>query len=235
MEQPTLTREQIERAARREGVYHPVISVLESYAPRLAQFNDGYSRAQDRQTFTRTNFGFLADVVEGVGDFSLGPLDIVAIWSKALEIIQPRYTFVGIVSSAYGISGVPTSGWKGLPRYWVERSELPNGVLRDKSGLLYVRSRFEEIGRSLSELNLYLYGTRESATRRAFELAQRIQAGDKEAAEEWEQIKAFDAEREKESTTPLLGEIRENFPNGLGPLGSRIYLALKELEKLDTK
>ena len=88
MEQPTLTREQIERAARREGVQHPVISVLDGYAPRLAQFNEGYSRAQDRQSFTRANLGFLADAVEEAGDFSFGPLNIVAIWSKTLESIQ---------------------------------------------------------------------------------------------------------------------------------------------------
>ena len=44
-----LTREQVERASRREGVTHPVISTIECHEPEIAQFNSAYMAIVDGQ------------------------------------------------------------------------------------------------------------------------------------------------------------------------------------------
>ena len=49
METSVLTREQIESAERREGIYHPVITLIESYTPQIIQLNQEYSKITDNQ------------------------------------------------------------------------------------------------------------------------------------------------------------------------------------------
>lgn len=215
MEQPTLTKEQIERAIAREGVYHPVISVMDSHADEISRFNQTYraiENTQERERWGRSNLGFLADAIEKAGDFSMEPLDIVAIWSKTDEVgLRNGYALAGMVSTAYCIQGVPTPGWTGLPRYYSENGDLPEGVMGDKTGLLYVNGRLSEINRSLDELDFYVYGTREEPMQLTAELAKKEMDGDQEAATRLDQFIAY----HKEHGNPILGRIHENFPNGL--------------------
>ena len=42
MGQLVLTKEQVEHAARRDGVQHPVISVIEYHAPQIAELRAEY-------------------------------------------------------------------------------------------------------------------------------------------------------------------------------------------------
>lgn len=155
MAQPPLTRAEVERAANREGVQHPVISVLEYHSPRLSELSEPYRRiadTQEAQRYSDGNLGFLADAIEEAGDFSLNPLDLVAIWSKAMDLPLGgyfRYDLAGMISAAYGIRGIQTSGWDGFPRYFSERGRLPKSVAKDRSGLLYVHERLETIGNNL--------------------------------------------------------------------------------------
>lgn len=222
MVQLVLTKEQVERAVRREGVQHPVITVLEHYEPQIAQLK-GYSAIktnQGQQDYIDRNYGFLADAIEEAGDFSLGPLDLVAIWSKAMQVWPdnryPRYSLAGMVSSSYGISGVPNpDDWRRFPRYWLEQSKLPKSVLQNQSGLSYVKRRLGEISRSIDEFDFYLYGTRESPMETAAKLAKKARDGDKEAKIELDRLIAQEREVEKQPTTPLLNEIGENFGNGM--------------------
>src|SRR3989344_8374689 len=129
MIQSTLTREQVECASRREGVSHPVISVIEYNEPRIAQLHQAYQSIesnQEQQRYVRNNYGFLGDAFEEAGEFFLGPLDIVAICSKAVDVwpdnIYPRYGLARMIAPAYAIQGKPEH--RGLARYFLETHEL---------------------------------------------------------------------------------------------------------------
>ena len=49
MQGPVLTREDIERASRREGANHPVISILGYHEPRIGGLNDEYAKVSDHE------------------------------------------------------------------------------------------------------------------------------------------------------------------------------------------
>ena len=227
MEQSSLTKEQIERATKREGVQHPVVSVLEYHEPRIAQLK-GYSTLtsnQEQQDYIRKNYGFLGDALEEAGGFSLGPLDLVAVWSKALEIWSdnryPRYRLAGMLATAYGIQGRPDL--KGLVRHYLETSKLLERIVRDKSGLILVRNRLDDIHTSLDELEFYVSGVKGSSMELAFQLAGKARDGDEEARKQLNQLIA----RDKEYLTPVLKELHENFGNGMVPFGLTINSAIQ--------
>lgn len=230
MEQPYLTKEHIQRAGKREGISHPVISVLEYHEPRILQIREEYSSIsdnQEQQKHIRRNFGFLADAVEDLGHFPMGPLDIVAVWSKAHELMgnYQRYELVGIISAAYGIRAsdtaeYPSPEWRGFPRQYIQERRLPERAVENRNGILHLKTRLSDIDVSLDKLDFYVYGTNESFSdlcHKAF------RENDEEAMKRFEEMCAH----EKEYSTPVLGEIHENFGNGLLPLKYEINKALK--------
>ncbi len=229
MEQPTLTREQVERAERREGIYHPVIALLESYAPQIEELNQRYRKItdnQEQQKFLRENLGFLADALEGTEDFTLTPLELIAIWSKAHEFFSGygRYALARMLSCAYAIKNGQNQAYRGFVRHRLEDRELPQEVKQDREGLLYIQRRLAEISASLDEVDFYTYGTRESAMELGFNLAKRVQEGDKVAQKELDTL----IQREKEYKTEVLAELHENFGNGMIPVVMDISMALEE-------
>src|SRR3989338_8204083 len=159
-----LTREDVERASRREGVSHPVISVLGFYQPAIARHNLRYScidDGQERQKYIYRNFGFLADALDGASDFPLATLDWIAIWSKAMEVwpkqTYARYALSGILASSYSIQGMPEL--KGLSRHYIESHKLPKEVMADKLKLVRMQDRLGVFRSNLDEINFYIYGT----------------------------------------------------------------------------
>lgn len=228
MEQSALTKDQVERAERREGIYHPVITLLESYTPRFLQLNQEYSRLtgnQEQHDYIQKNYGFLADALEATEDFTLKPLELIAIWSKACEVLglYQRYRLAGMLSSAYGIKGIKKPNWKGFPRYTLENFDLPKKVLNDREGLIYVKSRFREITASLDEICFYAFGIG-WASNKLGELFKREIDGDKKATEELDALIQY----EKEHNTLLLGNIYENFGNGMTTIFFKINDALEK-------
>ena len=205
-----LTRDQVESASRREGQEHPVVAVLRYNAAAITghhQRLEGLAYPDPWQTYVKDNFGFLADAFADIGNFSLGPLDIVKIWSFAKETgFKPMYDLAAMVSAAYGIQG-NGSEWKMVPRYYLEtKGEFPKPIDRQK--LERFCGRLDEIEESLKDLDFYSWDTRESpiaVARQAF-----MGQGNKEAQKEAERIDAH----HKEFSTPLLDQIDENFGNG---------------------
>lgn len=228
-ERPVLIREQIARAERREGVSHPVLSVIEQHLPTITHLAQGYSQIKDgleRQRYIKEHYGFLADALIEVGPYTMEPTDIIAIWSRATEVFSMyhRYALAGVVSSAYAVYGMDNPVWTNFPRHYLETEQLPAGVASDREGLLHVKGRLDEIRENLGDLNLYMYGNR-SPVETARRLCLRIQDGDAEAEAEINRLIAF----EKEHETPVLVEIRENFGNGYGLLRFSIRDALNSL------
>lgn len=211
-----LTPEIVARAECRVGVTHPVISVIDKHLPTIRNLNEGYALLtdnQEQQRYIEEHYGFFADALVEALPFTLEPTDLISIWSRAIEVFSGyhRYALVGMVSRAYAIQGLENPEWKKFPRHYLETRELPEGVLKDKSGLLHVKSRFYEIVQSLNDLDFYVYGMKGSAFEYAGQLAKREKDGDITAKEELERLVAH----QKAHTTPTLGELHENFGNGL--------------------
>lgn len=233
VERPILTPEQYARAERREGVQHPVIAVIDQHLPMIAELEQGYSAItvnQDRFTYIKQNYGFLADALTAAGPYTLNPEDLIAIWSRAREVFSQsryqRYALAGMVSSTYAIQGLKNPEWKKFPRHYLETSELPEGVVRDRNGLMHVSRRLVDIGDSLDELDWYVFGTKESGMTLAVNLARRSRDGDADADRQLEELIAL----EKARQTPLLRDIHEQFGNGYVPLRFLIAPALGRAE-----
>lgn len=230
-ERPILTAEQVATAENRRGVIHPVLAVIDHHLPTIARLHEGYAQItnnQEQQRFVSANYGFFADALVETGPYSLEPSELIVIWSRAREVFSGyhRYSLAGMVSSAYAIQGAKNPEWRKFPRHYLETHELPEGVARDKSGLLHVQSRLDQVGESLEDISFYVYGTRKSAMSHAFQLAKRESEGDEEAKKELESLIAH----EKAHKTPTLGELHENFGNGYVPLYFPIRDALEELQ-----
>ena len=136
-----------------------------------------------------------------------------------------RYALAGMVGSAFAIQGLENPDWKKFPRHYLETFELPPEVVEDRSGLLHVRGRLNQISKSLEEIDFYVFGTRESAMELAFKLAERESEGDQEAKKQLKELIARDARY----STPVIREIHENFGNGFTPLYFSVNDALEVL------
>lgn len=229
-ERPLLTRDQVAWAESRVGLTHPVLTVIENHLPATVPLTEGYSQitdTQEQQRYIREHYGFLADAIVEAGPYTLEPIDLIVIWSRAREVFSGyhRYALAGMVSSAFAVQGAESPEWKKFPRHYLETSNLPKGVVRDRGGLVYVSSKLNHIRESLGEISFYINGTREPNRSHIFELAKRSSNGDKEAEQELEILIAYS----KAHTTPTLAEIHENFGNGFTPLYFPIQRALEAL------
>lgn len=229
---PSLTPEKVALAEKRVGLTHPVIDVLDKNLPILTQLNkryEGIKDNQEAQRYVREHYSFLADDLVAAGEFPLDPLDIIAIWSRAFTDLPyyQRHAFAGMVSSAYAIQGLDNPHWKKYPRHYSETYEIPQEVIDDKSGLMHVRERLDQIGVNIKEIDFYIYGVRGSAMQLAGELTRKEMAGDLDAKKRLEDLIAH----QNTHMTPVLGEIHENFGNGYVPLYFVLNPALKALDE----
>lgn len=228
---PQFTKKQVAQAERREDFSHVVLTVIDKYHPQITQLAQDYSLLVDNQVqqeHIRQHYGFFADALVAAVAYTLQPLEIVAIWSRAIEVFSGyhRYALAGMIASAYAIQGVEHPDWRRFPRHYLETSQLPAAVLRDQSGLTHVMGRLNQIGESLDALDFYVYGTRESAMEVAAALGARINDGDVNARIELDKLVA----RQKEYSTPVLREIHENWGNGYTPLYFPVRDALETLQ-----
>lgn len=227
-ENPSFNRDQISRAEQRIGISHPVINTIDLCLPLVTHLNheyDGIDNNQAQQRFILANYGFLADALVAAGHYTLKPLEIVAIWSRALEVFSgyQKYAFGGIVSSAYAIQGLKNPEWQKVPRRLLETGRLPQALNKDRDGLLHIKGRLDEIDASLRELDFYTYGTREAGTDLAARLSMRIRGGDLDAKEELDRL----ISHYNEHKTNVLSHIHENVGTGLIPVYGVIRRALK--------
>lgn len=227
---PSLTPEKVALAEKRTGFNHPVIDVIDQNQPHFAWHNQAYigiKDTQEQQRYIADHYGFLADDIVTAGPYSLEPLDLIAIWSKTIEVFSRyhRYALAGMTGSAFAIQGLEDPDWRKFPRHYLETHELPSGVVKDKSGLLHVRSRLNQVSKSLEDLEFYVYGSREPSMTLAFNLAKKESEGDQEAKKQLEELIA----REARYSTPVIRELQENFGNGFTPLYFSVNRALEDL------
>lgn len=229
-EQTVLTMEEVERAERREGIDHPVLQVFEDNLATIAMLDEIYRNISDnsaRQKFVRENFGFLAVAFVKLPAFTLEPLELLAIWSRAVELfhVYMRYELAAVLSAAYAIQGLANPGWKKFPRTYLETGNLPAEVLEDRDGLLQVKAKLQELKKGREVIDIYVFGI-ENPMEKSVELAKRARDGDKEADKEFDLL----IERQKSRQTKAISELGENFGQGL------IWHALRDaLSRIDQK
>lgn len=232
-EMSLITRDQVSQAEQRVGYSHPIIAVLDRHLPQITQLHEGFSSIsgnQEQQEYIRQNYGFLADAVVEAGSFTLQPLEMVAVWSRAMEIfpsnLYHRYALARIITSAYAIQGLEaTPAWKSFPRHFFETNNIPDELVEDRLELEHLKWRISDIGRSIDELDFYSYGTREDAMEVAFKLGKRAnQEGDVEAQEQLDKLISY----QKEHKTPVLGAIHENWGIGLSSTYRVVQAAIEK-------
>ena len=224
----TLTKEQVDRASRRDGIAHPVIAVLEANEPQLAQLNTEYfalgNDVQGKQAYANSHYGFLADAIEDASEYSVGPLDLIAIWSKAMEVFPDgspyqRYRLAGMIANTYSIQGKPEL--KGIPRYYLEnKGQLPHALASDKEAMTYVISRLTDVDRSHKEILNYINGTYDSVV----DLAKRDLAGDAKAREQLQRLE----DHRTQHSSELLEELYENLGTHTTHLRNTLVRCLEE-------
>lgn len=136
-----LTLERIEAFRRgEEAIRHPLVGVLQQNAPR---------------THSLASMGFLIPAIDSAGDFSLGPLDIVAVWSKAMELfpsVYQRYRFAHMIVDTYVTKGIGKPQWREFPRRYFETKEFPEDLGQDRGGLLFIKDKLWNLVESLRAL-----------------------------------------------------------------------------------
>lgn len=232
-EQSPITKQDIQKAEQRVGISHPILDVIKMHLPRLQELHEQCALIpdnQDQQAYIRANYGFLADAVVEAGDYSLEPLELVAIWSQVGEIFDTerpgdsyhKYAIAGIVATAYAIRELENPAFQNLPRYVLERDELPDEITSDLESMRHVRSRLDMVDGNIEDLDFYINGTRKPGVEIAFNLAKKADAGDLDAKKQLDELLA----RSKERSTPTLQSIHENFGNGTNFIHYSLYKLL---------
>lgn len=212
-----LSKEQVDRAERREGINHKIIEVLESNRNKLVEIDKGLEGVKvtgDARVFIGERLGFLAEEFEKVAPFTLELLEIVAIWSELTEIVSHeslRDDVAFLLQLSYAIQGLDDPQWKDLPRYFLETSELPPNVLNCGGGLSHVREKAAKLEQVVEGLNKYMWGSGEHITELMFDAALAGTNPDaaREAKHRYEEARAHG----DIYATPLLLKIIKEFCN----------------------
>ena len=204
-----LLEQDVERALRRENIKHPLLGVLDHYDSQLVSFAQEYRQLGrvEGELYTKRNFGFFVDAVEGAGDFNLGPLELIAVWSRINELNLPPYKTTGAVAFAYAT--IPLTHRKGANRYLLEKSTFPDDLFSLQKEFTLCNARWQTISDNLREIEYFRYGMRKTF----LELLEGM------GTEEGNALLRQAADCENRS--PLrctLRELRENFFNGMDPI-----------------
>ena len=228
IDKPLLSEKDVRAAEKREGDYtkHPVILALDRHQTKIARFIEGYFEIKDGQLgetrtkggYLRSSSGFLIEAITEASPYTLQPLELVAIWSRVLELFPDgpgdmgyslRYSLAGIISTVYAVSGSVNAEWLDFPRTYLRDLGLPAEVLQDRDGALRVFHRLEEVRLNFLEIGCYARGSRMDFG----SLINRALNGDSEAENELKS--SIKREGPENRNTPVLSEIGENFGNGM--------------------
>lgn len=154
-----LTLERIEAFRRgEEAIRHPLVGVLQQNAPRIHSLAAHYKTIQGNklgEAYLDASMGSLIPAIDSVGDFPLGSLDIVAVWSKAMELfpsLYQRYRLAHMIVSTYVTRGIGKPQWGGFPRRYFETKVFPEDLGQDREGLLFIKDRLWNLVESLRAL-----------------------------------------------------------------------------------
>ena len=213
--QRLLVTQDIERAMLRQEFEHPLLDILDKHTFELLAFRERYGAQKDPQAHQdciEKDLGFFVDAVEQVSNFSFGPLDMVAVWSKIDDLQLPgRYNLTRAVALAY--ITIPLPSRLGSNRYFLESKEFPPGLFTSAVERGTSEVRLKQVQDSLNEIQFYRYGVRKTFS----ELLKGMTSP--------EGIQLVNKVKESERNSPLkirLHELYENFSNGITPLQAHL-------------
>jgi hypothetical protein len=209
-ERKALTIDQV-AAAERGEITHPIISVLEQHLPALLRcsesYPDGTVNSERELEHIKPYYGPLADAFVDASPYTLGAVDVIAIWATLDRLAfdtnlgYARYLLAGMISSAYAIQGLDNPAWKKFPRHYVETGHLPDELQTDKEGLTHVLGKLREIT-AINDINTYRSSIMQSGN--------------------------------EASNISFLRGITENLSTGLTMVASRVDLTLMRLAKTNS-
>ena len=234
MSERAITQEQVAVAERREGINHPAIDLLDRFSERLVMLRgeaEATRDVQEQQRYIARTHGFLADELEELGDFSVSLVDLIAVWSKARELLNyyQTHALARILTTSYAIAGVANGQYKGVIRFILENDELPEALSNDRGALEIMRSRLDEIFGNVNGINLYVYGTEEHALILMRGYARRAKDGNTEAGRRLKELRV----REQKLMTPLLSDLNENMRYGVNSVESCVDRQLEKLAEIE--
>jgi hypothetical protein len=162
MERADLSRNRIVDIASGIAPYdHPLIDFLTSHRQILNYTTVACSKMEDRSAIRRNivrESGVLADDIEGIGGFSLEPLDLVAVWREASQYQFHRYELARMILTAHATQSLGDN-WKGITKHYLETRRLAKKIVSDKPGQNTALRILREVRGSLDLLDATIYGS----------------------------------------------------------------------------
>jgi len=222
-----LTPQRIEEALRGTN---PASELFAKYAPQIAEFNKGlepFDKAPrstegiDRcNAYIIANLGFMADAFEGLGNYDLNELTMIAMWDLVRKNALPPHDMATIFAYSYA---VPTleAPWKGTTRYFLENDSF-HPELAD-CDMTPFRERLDQFEGIVDNIDIYMGGR--SGSGREYRIA--IQSGDTEAEKKcWLETEEIGRAAQSNPHLDIISSLTESFYNRI-PL---IRMALEDLE-----
>jgi len=214
MEVPTITKEQIEAA--KQDTSHQIVQVMLSMPDYFQKLREGYKpitdNNQEAQRFVKEQFSPLVNALNQLDDFSVSPLDIISIWSRAEQDLEgigyARYELAGTIGVVYGTRGSQSESFRNRIVEIINKNAIPKDLAKDEQAALYFFRRLKALSGSIDEITFYIHGTREDMG----DLATKA-FGDKDekAKKRWDELQKWS----KEHQDDFLGSVCENWGNGL--------------------
>jgi hypothetical protein len=209
-----ITKEQVEAAKKDRS--HIAIKTLndlgESYWIDVARRAES-DRDKRQEIYTQGYIPF-TQALKGES-FTLNPLEIISIWSRASELFEgevpyPRYRLSTSLSCLYGAMNIESGPWKTLYEGICDERVRPFNDLVEKDGenAIKFRDRLYEIDKSLGQIKVFYNGTTEDIS----ELCKKERLGDESAKNK---IDAIAENQERNDGNGFLRKISENWGNGM--------------------
>ena len=151
-----LSLRDIEVAEHAANFSHPILDVLTSQEQQIFALQQQCKPIVDtdeEQSFLEHNFGFIAESLAEIDNFSLTPTELVSLWSR--DIIKgmsryQKYTLARIIASCYSIQDLDNSQWKQFPVKVTEEFQQAHRFLLERPDVFEAG---EQMNERINELN----------------------------------------------------------------------------------
>ena len=166
-ELPNLNREQIENAKKDRS--HLAIKILDSFGNQYWTDAVQEMRRADgneaKQEVCRKAILPAAEAFEGQ-DFTLKPLEIISIWSRARELFgkvtYPNYGLSTALAFSFCSRPIQSEAWKHLYQKHGQKGYFTRLCKGERENSLVFGRKLDQLRESRREIDFYIYGTRES-------------------------------------------------------------------------
>lgn len=153
---------------------HPIVQFVRTQGLEMKRIHRGYQASSNKRKegFARRNYVSLALKMGRVRDFSLNPLDLVAIWAHSEQYNVHFQLFSPVLALSYAgrrfkeigyhqDDPIDLNWYAAIPYRYLNDRGLPEYVTRSREGLVHMQGRLKSLEANLGVLNTYAgqYGT----------------------------------------------------------------------------